>query len=95
MPEAVLHLRWPDAREARYYSPSSVICEHFSAGDSYEVAVFVARAREALGQASARVKAKYGFSCGRAAASIVAIEERAVAFAGLADARVEILEISL
>jgi uncharacterized repeat protein (TIGR04042 family) len=94
MPEAWLHTRWPDQQEDVHYSPSSVIGKHFTAGESYDVTDFVARARRGLQQASDRVKLKHGFSCTRAAASLAAIEQRAAAFAGQADAHITILEIT-
>lgn len=82
MPEVHVRLRWPDGTTRRCYSPSLVVTEHLDAGASYPLDDFVTRARTALGEASDRVEALYGFPCGRAAASLAGIEHEAVRFAG-------------
>ncbi|MEM9761530.1 MAG: MSMEG_0570 family nitrogen starvation response protein [Pseudomonadota bacterium] len=74
MPEMQMTLRWPDGREGRVYSPSTVIAEHFAPGETIALAEFHARARTALSAASERVRARYGVPCGRAAAEIRAID---------------------
>ena len=63
MPEMSVVVRWPDGREQDCYSPSLVMHDHLAEGGSYAVADFVTRATTALGIASDRVRAKYGFAC--------------------------------
>ena len=63
MPEMHFHIRWPDGKSERCYSPSLVIKEHFEPGQSYDVADFLGRSRLALTIASDRVRARYGHSC--------------------------------
>jgi uncharacterized repeat protein (TIGR04042 family) len=77
MPEVHVRLRWPDGTAGRYYSPSLVLTEHLGDGIGYPTADLLARARTALTEASERVRALYGLPCGRAAASLAAIEEDA------------------
>jgi uncharacterized repeat protein (TIGR04042 family) len=47
-----------------------VVEDYFAAGERVPVDEFVARSRAALGAASDRVRAAYGFPCGRAAAAL-------------------------
>jgi uncharacterized repeat protein (TIGR04042 family) len=77
MPERHLLVRWPGGPPQRIYSPSTVVEEYFTAGHKYPVADFVARSREALGIASDRVQAAYGFPCSHAARSLSAVEDHA------------------
>lgn len=70
-------VRWPDGTAQTCYSPSLVVGEHLAVGTAYPVPEFVDRARTALGVASDRVQAAYGFPCSRAAASLAAIEAAA------------------
>jgi uncharacterized repeat protein (TIGR04042 family) len=74
MPEMRFDIRWPDGKRESCYSPSLVIKEFFSPGQDYPVADFLARSREALGIASARVEAKFGFPCSRALGQLARIE---------------------
>ncbi|WP_375464936.1 MSMEG_0570 family nitrogen starvation response protein [uncultured Methylobacterium sp.] len=74
MPEMRFHIRWPDGAREACYSPSLVIKDHLAAGQDYPVAEFVALSRTALGIASERVRARYGFPCGRALAQLARIE---------------------
>jgi uncharacterized repeat protein (TIGR04042 family) len=80
MPELYFHVSWPDGTAQRYYSPSLVIQDYLEPGRSYPVADFVRRSDEALGIASDRVRAKYGFACTSAAATREQIAGRAAAF---------------
>ncbi|SDN23549.1 MSMEG_0570 family nitrogen starvation response protein [Actinacidiphila guanduensis] len=91
MPELYVHVRWPDGRTQRCYSPSTVVEDHLTAGARYEVADFVARSRAALGEASERVRAKYGFACTAAAEQLARIEESAAAYPPGAQMTVESL----
>jgi uncharacterized repeat protein (TIGR04042 family) len=61
MPEMRFVVRWPDGAEEACYSPSFVIKDYFTPGESYALADFVERSRTALLIASDRVRAKYGF----------------------------------
>jgi len=94
MPEMYFRLRWPDSAETYHYSPSLVIKDYFAPGEEIELEDFLGRARTALTTASDRVKAKYGFACSLAGASLLSIEQRAAAFQHRRDPRVTILEFS-
>ncbi|GAA0585305.1 MSMEG_0570 family nitrogen starvation response protein [Paractinoplanes ferrugineus] len=87
MPERYVTVRWPDGQTQRIYSPSTVVEDYFHAGQVLAVADFVVRSRAALTEASDRVRAAYGFPCGRAAASIAAVDRRATELTG--DVRIE------
>jgi uncharacterized repeat protein (TIGR04042 family) len=77
MPEVHVRLRWPDGSVQQVYSPSLVVTDHLQAGRSYPVPDLVARLTTALGEASERVRASYGFPCSRAAASVAAVTRTA------------------
>ncbi|AZL61433.1 MSMEG_0570 family nitrogen starvation response protein (plasmid) [Tabrizicola piscis] len=77
MPEVIFHIRWPDGVEEQCYSPSTIIHQHLSAGQSYPLDDFVARARAGLIEASDRVAAKYGFACSSAMDQLARIETKA------------------
>lgn len=70
-------VRWPDGARDRLYPPSLVIRDHLGVGEKDAVADFVEPSRTALGVASDRVQAKYGFPCARSAASLAQIEAAA------------------
>ncbi len=80
MPVMHFHVRWPDQRTTRCYSPSLVIADFFQPGESYTLADFLSRTREALGIASERVRAKYGFACSAAMDQLAQIEDIAQNF---------------
>jgi len=88
MPEMRFFIRWPDGTSEACYSPSLVVKDYFSPGQSYPLPEFVRRSRTALDIAAERVKAKYGFRCSRAIAQLARIESGAVSFAEIPDARV-------
>ncbi len=90
MPEMRFDVRWPDGAIESCYSPSLVIKDYFTPGQDYTVPDFLARSREALGIASDRVQAKYGFPCSRALGQLARIEERGAPFLALAAATVRI-----
>jgi uncharacterized repeat protein (TIGR04042 family) len=94
MPEMYFRLRWPDSAETSHYSPSLVIKDYFAPGEEMELTDFLERARTALTIASDRVKAKYGFACSRAGASLSSIERRAATLLGEENPRITILEFS-
>jgi uncharacterized repeat protein (TIGR04042 family) len=83
-------VRWPDGETQRCYSPSTVIEDFFSAGTAYPLAEFVDRSRQALGIASERVRAKYGFACTSASGQLAEIESTAAAYTSVPDASVTV-----
>ncbi|SAK78315.1 hypothetical protein AWB80_04749 [Caballeronia pedi] len=93
MPVMHFRIRWPDGIEANCYSPSTVVGEFFTAGESYGVGEFVARSREALNIGSERVREKYGFACSAALDQLARIEEDARRFIATHDARVTVLAL--
>ena len=66
MPAMNFEITWPDGRTERCYSPSTVICEHLTAGQSYTVVEFSQRCELALHAASERVAQVYGYACSSA-----------------------------
>lgn len=86
MPETWFNVRWPDATVSRCYSPSSTVVDFFEAGTPYPLAEFSRRSRDALTQASERVRAKYGYACSASAEQLAAIERRVATFASDQDA---------
>jgi len=93
MPVMHVQVRWPDASETRCYSPSSVVQEFFAPGERYALEDFLQRAREALGIASERVRAKYGFACSQAMDQLAEIEHIAARFTGTAGAEVTVVAV--
>lgn len=91
MPEMRFNIRWPNGAQESCYSPSLVIGEHMSPGESYPLDDFVERSRAALNIASERVRAKYGFACSSALDQLARIETAAGRFAGAPDARVTVV----
>ncbi len=91
MPAMHFHLRWPDASETRCYSPSLVIKDYFQPGRRYPLPEFMPQIREALGIASERVRAKFGFACSRAMDQLAQIEDIAQRFEASPDVQVEVL----
>lgn len=94
MPEMHWTLRWPDGSEERCYSPSSVITELFTPGQTYPLPDFLHRARIAMERASNRVERKYGFACSSAMDQLDRIERRVAEFEGQQDAQVTCLSIT-
>jgi len=90
MPVMHFHLRWPDGSETRCYSPSLVVRDYLVPGQHYPLADFLKRTREALGIASERVRAKYGFACSQAMDQLAEIEAIAGRFDGRPDAHVTV-----
>ncbi|MGO4154141.1 MSMEG_0570 family nitrogen starvation response protein [Cupriavidus sp. YAF13] len=91
MPVTHFRIRWPDLSEATCYSPSSVVTEFFVPGQDYTLAEFLAIARQALGSASERVRAKYGYACSSAMDQLEQIETTAARFCAQPDAMVRVL----
>jgi uncharacterized repeat protein (TIGR04042 family) len=92
MPEMTFTVRWPDGTVDACYSPSLVMHDHLTVGESYTNEEFVARTTTALETASARVKAKYGFACTSALQQQDEIAARSVTFDP--HARIEILDMN-
>lgn len=84
-------VRWPDGAVTRCYSPSLVVHDHLTAGTTYTVAEFRARAAAALTEASERVRARYGFYCTGSAASLEQIDGIVAGHAP--DATVQVLRL--
>ncbi len=74
MPETPFTAELPDGTLHHCYSPSSVVRDYFSAGETLTAPEFLARSRQALTEASDRVAAKFGFACTAAASSLHQIE---------------------
>lgn len=91
MPEMRFQIEWPDGAQEVCYSPSLVIKDYFQPGQTYELADFVSRAREALTIASDRVKAKYGSPCGLALGQLQSIEQKAAQYSANPAAQVQVL----
>jgi uncharacterized repeat protein (TIGR04042 family) len=85
------NIRWPDQSTSSCYSPSLVVKEFLTPGESYSIPDFLSRSREALTIASERVKQKYGFYCTGAAESLRSLEETAAEYADNKDAVVTVL----
>ncbi|MEG9527216.1 MAG: MSMEG_0570 family nitrogen starvation response protein [Hyphomicrobiales bacterium] len=77
MPEMHFHVRWPDGRREACYSPSLVVKDFLTPGESYAVDEFVTKTRAALNIASERVREKYGFACSSALDQLARIEAAA------------------
>jgi uncharacterized repeat protein (TIGR04042 family) len=91
MPEMHFRVRWPDRMIDDCYSPSLVIKDHLTVGESYALSDFLQRCRIALTIASERVREKYGVPCSRALNQLAQIESAARHFATEPDNRVTIL----
>lgn len=77
MPEMTFTVQWPDGTVDDCYSPSLVVHDHLEAGGTYTVREFTQRSATALGIASDRVRAKFGFGCSSSAATLEQIERTA------------------
>jgi uncharacterized repeat protein (TIGR04042 family) len=88
MPEMRFVIAWPDGRRETCYSPSLVIRDFLSEGQTYGLTDFLDRSRKALTIASDRVEAKYGYPCSRALGQLTRIEQAAFPFFPDADATV-------
>ncbi len=77
MPEMHFRVRFPNGATVNCYSPSYVIEDYLSVGQSYPVPDFLHRTRTALNIASERVREKYGFACSSALDQLSVIEETA------------------
>lgn len=94
MPAINFNVRWPDGSEDSCYSPSTVLREHFKAGEKMPLSTFVSKAEVALGAASDRVEQKFGYRCSSAMDQLSVIKMKAATFPGPQDKHVEILSIT-
>ncbi|HEY6081645.1 MAG TPA: MSMEG_0569 family flavin-dependent oxidoreductase [Polyangiaceae bacterium] len=78
MPELHFRVKWPSGQVDECYSPSYVVEEHLSVGQTYELDDFVSRVRTALTIASERVLSRYGFECSSAIDQLHSIEQTAL-----------------
>lgn len=90
MPEMRFTIRWPDGSIESCYSPSLVIKDYLTPGQNYALADFLARSREALTIASARVEARYGFPCSRAMSQLARLEQTGRTYTTHPDARIAV-----
>lgn len=77
MPEMNFLIEWPDGVKENCYSPSYVVEEHLVPGQEYAVSDFLDRIGRALGEASERVRARYGFACSSALDQLERLRARA------------------
>jgi uncharacterized repeat protein (TIGR04042 family) len=80
MPERHFDIQWPNGKEESCYSPSSIINDYLSAGESYPLKDFVQLAELSLNEASERVRAKYGYSCSSAMDQLYKIKQSSMQF---------------
>ncbi|MGF1538122.1 MAG: MSMEG_0570 family nitrogen starvation response protein [Elainellaceae cyanobacterium] len=92
MPEIQFKIQWPDGSQEICYSPSLVVQDYLTPGETYSLVDFVARSRTALIIASERVKQKYGFPCSRALGQLQQIETKAETYQSLSQPLVQLLE---
>jgi uncharacterized repeat protein (TIGR04042 family) len=91
MPEMRFRVAWPDGSTESCYSPSLVIKDYLTVGQTYPLADFLTRSRAALTIASERVRAKYGYPCSRALGQLARIESASQQFIGIAGANVGVV----
>ena len=92
MPEMHFRIRWPDGSVASCYSPSLIVKEYLTVGQTYALPDFVTRCRTALTIAGERVRQKYGFYCTGASSQLSQIETTAAQFSQNAQAQVSVIE---
>jgi uncharacterized repeat protein (TIGR04042 family) len=90
MPEMTFTIRWPDGTREPCYSPSLVIKDYLTPGETYALDDFLTRSRTALMIASERVEAKYGFPCSRALGQLARLESAGRSFSTQSEARVAV-----
>ncbi len=76
MPSVNFTVAWPDGELETYYSPSTVLYEHFEAGSSYSQQEFNERIQTALNAASERVRQRFGYYCSAASAELEKINHK-------------------
>jgi uncharacterized repeat protein (TIGR04042 family) len=88
VPEVYFTIQLPDGEKKECYSPSTVIKKFFHQGEELPVSDFVARSREALAEASERVRKKFGYTCTAASAQLADIEQFTRPYAGQGTVRI-------
>ena len=76
MPSVNFKVSWPDGEQVTYYSPSTIVYEHFEAGAEYTQAEFDTRIHAALNAASERVYKRFGYYCTAASAELEKINHK-------------------
>jgi uncharacterized repeat protein (TIGR04042 family) len=76
MPAVNFNVIWPDGEQANYYSPSTIIYEHLTAGSEYSQTEFNQRIHTALNAASERVNQRFGYYCSAASGELVKINQK-------------------
>ena len=76
MPAVNFTVQWPDGKQERCYSPSTVVYEYLESGCSYPLDEFMQRSEAALTTASERVQQKFGYACSSAADQLNSIRQR-------------------
>ncbi|GGO85331.1 hypothetical protein GCM10011348_33610 [Marinobacterium nitratireducens] len=94
MPAINFSVRWPDGSEDNCYSPSTVVREHFKAGDRLPLSEFIAKAEVALDAASNRVEQKFGYFCSSAMDQLSVIKAKAARYEDAENDTVEIVSVS-
>lgn len=94
MPAVYFTVQWPDGEQEQCYSPSTIVHQHFKAGDAMSLTDFVQRAEQSLEEASNRVEQKFGYYCSSALDQLGKIRLRAAGFDDWDSAQVTILDLS-
>jgi uncharacterized repeat protein (TIGR04042 family) len=92
MPVTHFVVRWPDGREERCYSPSTVVRDYLRPGD-YPLDTFLSSAHDALTAASERVREKFGYLCSSALDQWAALEHTAEAYRSHPAAQVTVVSV--
>jgi uncharacterized repeat protein (TIGR04042 family) len=80
MPAVNFHVRWPDGKEEKCYSPSTVIYDYFKPGDVVPLSEFMRLAESALTLGSERVASRYGYYCSSAVDQLSQLKRRVTEF---------------
>ena len=94
MPAVHFVVQWPDGEQEQCYSPSTVVYQHFKAGEVLSLSDFVQRAEQSLEEASHRVEQKFGYYCTSAIDQLGKIRQRAARFDDWDSTQVTILELT-
>ena len=78
MPSVNFEVRWPDGEQVIYYSPSTIVYEHFEANSDYTQAEFDSRIHAALNAASERVYKRFGYYCTAASSELEKINRKLI-----------------
>jgi uncharacterized repeat protein (TIGR04042 family) len=76
MPSVNFKVIWPDGDQVTYYSPSTIVHEHLTAGTGYSQSEFNERIHTALNAASERVYKRFGYYCTAASAELEKINQK-------------------